>query len=206
MNDQQFEKPKYKDGNIDGNKRINFDEKAFLRRERRLKLLFKNLQIPIRFIGDKNIPAMIIENNIVISAFVKNFDIIFTDKPSQGNHLLRVKLTQNNINDKDVLIQIYQALLVAEHRKTYRIQLNQTLNKMYLSGYNFLDKKMDYGRYPVFSQINPKVYFNKEVAEYTISQIQNNDKGDYSMSTCREEVCIEEYYEKFKVSNLYKEI
>ena len=202
MNDQQFEEPKNKDGNIDGNKIINFDEKAFLRRERRLKILFKNLQIPIRLIGNPNSPAMLIKDSIVISAFVKNFDIIFTDIPSQGVYLLRIKLTHKNINDKDILGSIYQALLISEHKKTYRIQLNNTPTKMYLSGYNFLDKKTDYGRYPVFSQINPKVYFQKEIAEDTILKIQNNDKGYYDMSTYTEEVNIEKYYAKFQTSTL----
>lgn len=196
MNDQ-FEKPKGVDGNIDGNKKINFDQSSFERRKYRLNLLFENLHLPVRTIGNDNSPAFILDDNLRLSVFVRNFELIFTDVPDQGDHLLKVKLTMKNINDKQLWVQIYQALIVSTHRPVHRIQLDDTHINMFLSGYNFLNKKTSYGRYPVFSQINPKIYFSESSAIEQINSINESDIGYYNLSTYIEPIRIETYFDNF---------
>lgn len=192
MNDE-LEKPKDENGEVDGNKIVNFDKSSFERREYRLKLLWKNLRLPIRSIGNENTPAFILKDSLVLSAFVRNFELIFTDVPKRGEHILKIKLTMNNINTKHIWTQIYQALIVSVHRPAYRIQLDD--GKMFLSGYNFINKKLSYGRYPVFSQINPKVYFSEAAALEQIDNINELDLGKYNLSTYIEQVKIEDYFD-----------
>lgn len=129
------------------------------KRNRRLNYAFSAMDGQVRIIGDPETPALIYNDTIVISAYVKNFDLIFTDKPKGGNQIAKFKLLHNfKFERKEVLSLIQRA----EHRTVYRVQFLKS--SLFLAGWNFTDRDNRTGRYPVFARLNPKVYFSEEKA------------------------------------------
>ncbi len=156
------EKPLDSQGNVDGNKKVRFNESAMLRRKIRLEKFFKDIGFKVRLIGNPNTPAIILEESICVSAYVHNFDLIFTDVPSHGKHIYKVKLEQNPLVDID---EIYRVLMISTHRPVYSICYAST--DLFLAGYNFIDKKTSFGKYPVFARKGKgtKIYFDRTYAE-----------------------------------------
>lgn len=160
--DFDFEKPLDKQGYINGNKLIKFNENAMLRRKIRVEHLFKNLGFKVRLIGNPNTPAIIVDESICVSAYMHNFNLIFTDIPSHGNQIYKLKLEHNpNI----IADEIYRVLMTSQHRPVFCIRYGST--DLYLAGYNFIDKKTNFGKYPVFARKGKgtKIYFDIEYAE-----------------------------------------
>lgn len=137
-------------------------EEIIKRRNLRIKNFFKICEMSIRLIGDKNSPAMIINDKYVINAYIHNFELRFTDNPVQGNIIYTVKLTEKPNFDKN---KVMSCINDHEKRQLYKIRLNNSKPTLYLSGYNFLNKEESEGRYPVFSSYIPKVYFSEERAK-----------------------------------------
>jgi hypothetical protein len=135
-------------------------DEAIQRRNKRLLNFFIDSGIPVRLIGDDNCPAVVYKEKYVLSCYVKNFDLIFTDKPKEGSEVTRVKLQQGVSFPKEDLVKLLDN---CEHRKVYRVKVKGT--SLFLSGYNFLDKQNSEGRYPVFSKFGSKIYFSQEYAE-----------------------------------------
>ena len=141
-------------------------EDVIYRRKNFIYTLFNNLQIPIRLIGNPNTPAILMHNKYILSAYVHNFELNFVDKPYNGNILYTLKLNNKVINNKDIYPQIIKIIGQAEHRTIFKIQYKNT--NLFLSGYTFVEnfehnKDPKYMK-PVFSHINPKVYFDKNSA------------------------------------------
>ncbi len=135
-------------------------EKDIARRNKRLLTYFRTSGIDVRLIGNENCPAVVYKEKYVLSCYVKNFDLIFTNKPYEGEEVSRIKLIHGAVAEKDDLIKL---LDTCEHRRAFRVKIQNA--ELYLSGYNFLDKEALEGRYPVFSRFNGKIYFDKEYAE-----------------------------------------
>lgn len=140
------------------------------RRNQRLDEFFKLLNLPIRTIGNKNHPAFVYEEKYILNAYVHNFELRFTDNCNQGNVVYMVKLTEKPLFDKNKIMSCIENY---DKREVKKISLSNTIGnpKLYLSGYNFLNKKEKLGRYPVFSAYIPKVYFTEENAESVLSEL-----------------------------------
>lgn len=135
----------------DINRRNNLLKAFFSSIERNIIVLVKNI----------NIPCIIVDYAVVLSAYVKNFDLIFTDKPFNGEEVLKFKLTPNSrLSD----IELDAILEKYEHRSVYRVK--QPESNLFLVGYNFKDKEINTAdnRYPVFAKFGMKIYFDKEYA------------------------------------------
>lgn len=131
------------------------------RRNKRLFLFFKDSGVDeIRLIGNENCPAVLYKERFVLSCYVKNFELIFTNQPQQGEEVARIKLHHGARTEKSELIKLLDN---CEHRKVYRVKMRDA--ELYLAGYNFVDKENVDGRYPVFARFNTKVYFDREYAE-----------------------------------------
>lgn len=129
------------------------------RRNKRLLTLFKHNGFNVRLIGDPQKPAVIWDEEYCISGFAKNFDFHFTSQPFDGEVIRTVKLTENVTS---VRAEIEEALESAEHRKVFKVVLENT--PLFLVGYNYIDPDNSVGRYPVFAQHKPKIYFTEDKA------------------------------------------
>lgn len=149
-------------------------EKVIAKRNKRLErffnLLFEGTDIEFRIIGDKNCPAVIVNEEYCLSCYVHNFDLHFTNMPQNGEIVYSVKLQHNQQMDKE---KLYQILEETEHRKVYKIEYGES--GLFLAGYNFLDKENCEGRYPVFSRNHPKIYFDKTYAESIVADYEQQD-------------------------------
>ncbi|WP_127846181.1 hypothetical protein [Psychroflexus aestuariivivens] len=148
-------------------------DRAIKRRNRKLQNFFDNLfpeiigtDVNISIIGNENTPAIIIDHRKVLSCYVHNFDLRFTDLPSGGEIMHEEKLTWEMNPDHEKIRQWFHE---AQHRSCYKVKVKGT--DLYLAGYNFLkrDKENPKGRYPVFAPYGFKYYFTKEKAEEIVT-------------------------------------
>lgn len=138
------------------------------RRNNRLKLFWDSLDFDIRIIGDKNKPVIILDNQKILSCYVHNFDLIFLTK-HDGDEVFRLKLTAivPDITDTD----FWYWLNKCNHNRCYSIGVvNSNLR---LCGYNFREVNGVPVKYPVFSEYDFKLYFNKKKAENIINWFNN---------------------------------
>lgn len=134
-------------------------DKVVAKRNRRLKEFFAAFSIKVRIIGDKNAPSVIWNDECALSCYVHNFNLHFTDEPFNGKIIKTFKLTEEV---KAEMEDIKYAIGNANHRPVYKIYLKGSTPNLYLCGYNYEDKQNSIGRYPVFSAVEPKIYFSKE--------------------------------------------
>jgi hypothetical protein len=142
--------------------------KVVKRRNDKLKKLFAENGFNIRLIGDPQKPAIVMNEDILLSAFVKNFYLHFTKEPFSDEIVNTIKLYYQVTINKNELEQTIDA---CEHRKVYKIKLANVEPELYLVGYNFLDKDNEVGRFPVFGPHKPKVYFKEEFAVKRANEI-----------------------------------
>lgn len=144
------------------------------RLDRFFLLFFEGTDTQYRIIGDKNSPAVIVDESWCMSCFVKNFDLNFTDKPNHGQIVATVKLQKDQIVEHGLISDI---IANAEHRPVFRIKYSGT--DLYLAGYNFINKVDKEGKYPVFSKKHAKIYFNKEYAQQIVESLD-----EYPVTVC----------------------
>ena len=113
-----------------------------------------------RIIGNPNHPMIIMDDKYCLSAYVKNFELFFVNKPHQGEIIYSIKLTHSLDFNID---KVLSCLNNSEHRKLYKILYDGT--DLYVSGHNSQDKLDNSTMYPVFSRFNMKLYFSKENAQ-----------------------------------------
>jgi hypothetical protein len=89
------------------------------RRNFYLKSFFSINGINITLMGDRNNPLIVMQDNIVLSCYAHNFELIFKDDTHNGNEVFRVKLKANPIEIKRKLLQWINS---AKHRKIYLFQ------------------------------------------------------------------------------------
>lgn len=154
----------------------SIDKESIEKRNNRLLRFFQAVygSKSVMIIGDPNKPAVILMGNensaSVISCYVHNFTLIFTDSPTQGNHVYSVTLTEKACKhpDKEEVMRIVDS---SKHRSVYRVKMKE--KNLFLSGYNFMDRTVEETKYPVFSRFGMKVYFNKETAERVVEQFSD---------------------------------
>lgn len=135
-------------------------EEMVARRNKRLKNLFARNEVNVRLVGDEQKPAVIMDESVVLSCYVKNFDLHFTQEPFSDTIVKTVKLKHEPEITRQELQDVIEA---CKHRPVYRIVMKNT--ELYLVGYNYLNSEDSVGRYPVFAKHKPKVYFDKTYAE-----------------------------------------
>ncbi len=122
--------------------------------------LFSRHGLNVRLVGDDQKPAVIMDESVVLSCYVKNFDLHFTKEPFSDEIVRTVKLK----HDPEItLLEIQEVIEQCRHRPVFRILLKGT--DLYLVGYNYLNSEDSVGRYPVFAKHKPKVYFDRSYAE-----------------------------------------
>ena len=131
------------------------------KRNERLLNLFNHYGINVRLIGDVEKPAIILDDAWSLSCWVRNFDLVVNDAPRGGNTIATFKLRAVVGSETDMLKDWVKN--ESFHRRVYRVALGGS--GLYLAGHNFKNRRDRTGRYPVFSRVNPKVYYTKEKAE-----------------------------------------
>ena len=148
------------------------------RRNKRIEAFFKLVGISVRVIGDENSPAIVYDDTCILNAYVHNFELRFTDNHNDGNIIYTVKLTESPNFDKN---RVMNCINDYEKRPVYKVAVKGSNPRLYLSGYNFLNRTEKLGRYPVFSAYAPKVYFTKEKTDEICDEL--NVDG-YSLESC----------------------
>jgi len=143
------------------------------RRNARIIKLFAHYNIPIRLIGEVEKPAIILNDEWLLSCWARNFDLVLNDAPWDGEEMKVIKLTDKVEPDSEILKDY--AFNEKYHRRVFKVVLKGS--GLYLAGYNFQNRRESTGRYPVFSRINPKIYFTKEKAQQLCDQLA---KENYS--------------------------
>jgi hypothetical protein len=145
-------------------------EEMVARRNKRLKSLFSRNGVNVRLVGDDQKPAVIMDESVVLSCYVKNFDLHFTKEPFSDEIVKTVKLK----HDPEITrYEIQEVIELCKHRPVFRILL--TNSDLYLVGYNYLNSEDSVGRYPVFAKHKPKVYFDRSYAEKVAESL--NEEG-----------------------------
>lgn len=135
-------------------------EEMVARRNKRLKNLFSRNDVNVRLVGDDQKPAVIMDESVVLSCYVKNFDLHFTLEPFSDEIVKTVKLK----HDPEITrLELQEVIESCKHRPVFRVLLQGT--DLFLVGYNYLNSEDSVGRYPVFAKHKPKVYFDKSYAE-----------------------------------------
>ncbi len=144
-------------------------EEMVARRNKRLKSLFSRNGVNVRLVGDEQKPAVIMDESVVLSCYVKNFDLHFTKEPFSHEIVKTVKLKHE---PEITRFELQETIELCKHRPVYRILLNKS--ELFLVGYNYLNSEDSVGRYPVFAMHKPKVYFDRTYAE----KVADNLKED----------------------------
>lgn len=142
------------------------------RRNGLLKKVFSKLKLPIRIVGDKNKPAIIYAEEYCINAYCHNFELRFTDAPFDGQIVYTIRLEDEMNIDID---KVKKLVLDSKGKKVFKISLNETTANLYLCGYNFIDRDINKGKYPVFSAYEPRVYFNEDKANEVAKELNSQE-------------------------------
>lgn len=148
-------------------------EEMVARRNKRLKSLFSRNGVNVRLVGDEQKPAVIMDESVVLSCYVKNFDLHFTQEPFSDEIVKTVKLKHE---PEITRYELQETIELCKHRPVYRILLSGT--ELYLVGYNYLNSEDSVGRYPVYAKHKPKVYFDRSYAEKVA---ENLDEEGYEI-------------------------
>jgi hypothetical protein len=135
-------------------------EEMVERRNKRLVYLFTSNGINVRIVGDPEKPAVIQDEKVLLSCFVKNFNLHFTKEPFSDEIVKVVKLKQE---PEITRYELEEVLGQCTHRPVFKLKLANT--DLFLVGYNYINSEDSVGRYPVFAKHKPKVYFNLQYAE-----------------------------------------
>lgn len=134
------------------------------RRNARLLSLFTHNNMNVRLVGDPQKPAVIYNEEQVLSCYVKNFDLIFTREPFSEEIIRTIKLKSMPEVTRRELEELIE---ICTHRPVYKVKLKNC--GLYLVGYNYLNSHDGVGRYPVFARHKPKVYFEQAYATKVIA-------------------------------------
>lgn len=146
-------------------------EKILVKRNKQLLQFFTNNGYDVRLVGEKQKPSVILNEMVVLSCHVKQFDLIFTKEPFNSEIIKIFKL-------KDELVpssrEIQETIEMSTHRHIYKLKL--VGHDMYVVGFNTKnsDAVIEKESYPVFGKHNPKVYFDREyIDKVAISLIKD---------------------------------
>ena len=133
-------------------------------RNYKIKKLIERLGLDIRLIGDRDNPCMILDNNIKISAMIKDNIIIFFHAPRNSKPALVFDL--DNPMSHNTVEVIKEIINNSEHDKVYRIWSEQW--GMYLVGVDYENRLEKKDPFPVMSDKKPKIFLRESNAKRSI--------------------------------------
>jgi hypothetical protein len=149
-------------------------EEIVSRRNKQLLSFFTMHGYNVRIVGDDHKPSVILDETVLLSCYVKNFDLCFTKEPLGDEIVKCFKLkTEPDVSK----LELQEAIEQCTHRPVYKVKLANT-DDMFLVGYNYIDGKEPAEKYPVFAKHKPKVFFDME---YTVRLVESLGKDNYSL-------------------------
>lgn len=146
-----------------GKKTESFD---FAKRNILLLRFFKIIfpKNDIRIVGKEISPAVVIDFDYVLSCYTHYYELRFTNKNYKGDVLFTLELIDDVKKIVFDIDKIKDWHTISQHRKINKIYLESDSTKapLYLIGWNFKNKITKEGKYPVFGEYEPKIYFTKE--------------------------------------------
>lgn len=155
--------------------RNNSIDELVIRRNKRLLNFFTRHGLDVRLVGDNQKPVVILNDNIVLSCYVKNYDLHFVKDPETQEIVKSFTLKEDSAISK---LEVVEAIEMCSHQRAYRIKHKDS--GLYLVGYNYFedDSAGSGERYPVFGKHKVKVYFQKE---YALSLIERFERDNYNL-------------------------
>lgn len=123
----------------------------------KVKEIFSFYNLNIRMLSGITMPALILDNTIALSCFIKENNLILLNQPKAGNEVYRIDLSDDNYYHLEEIINTW--ITQFEHRKLFKVSLSGT-ELSYCGFHEFKNKK-----YPIFSVINNSVFFSKKRAQ-----------------------------------------
>ena len=148
-------------------------------RNNRALEFFEKFNLPITIHGKTEAPFFVYKYKYVLSVYVKDNNLVFTDKPKDGNILLTI-----NIDDTEThRNKIIDAIEKGNMRKCWTICLLDDNNKeteLYITGFHYHDFINKIGKYPVFSLESKLICFSEKYAQEIISECEQS-KESYNL-------------------------
>lgn len=170
-NNESFKKKKFKKSSKKEFTKKDDSKEVYERRNRLLIKFFRLIDVPVRLVGNLNRPAIIYDEQVVLNAYVHNFELRFTDAPYDSNIIYTVELSENPKFDKNTVLK---CLSEYKARAIYKIYLKGSEPKLYLAGYNYLNKEEKLGRYPVFSAYNAIIHFTEDGVKTKVDELNTH--------------------------------
>lgn len=149
-------------------------EENISRRNKMLLKFFTLHNYDVRLVGDLKKPNVILNDLVVLSCYVMNFDLHFTKAPFSCEIVKSFKLKE----DSDIsCLELQEAIELGTHKPIYKVIHAQS--RLLLVGFNYIDRENSAGRYPIFGKHHPKVYFDKE---YAIKQVEELNGAGYTLN------------------------
>lgn len=140
------------------------------RRNKRLLQLFTNNGYDVRIVGDSLRPSVVLNEMVVLSCQVRNFDLHFTKEPFSDEIVKSFNL-KGDI--EDAKLELQEAIELGAHRPVYKVKLIGT--DMFLVGFNYIDPETPKGKYPVFAKHKPRLYFDKDYADRLVESLKEEN-------------------------------
>lgn len=141
------------------------------RRNFYIKQFFKKNGISVHLLGDMNNPLIVNEENIVLSCFANNFNLIFKDNSFEGNEIFSVKLKNEADLCKD---RLEYWIKTANHRKIYLFKSEEGMYyNRYVKEYN--------GKLALFSPSKELAYYVFQ-RQKAVEMVQNLKKDKIHLS------------------------
>lgn len=141
------------------------------RRNFYIKQFFKMNEISVHLLGDMNNPLIVNDENIVLSCFANNFNLIFKDNSFEGNEIFSVKLKNEADLCKD---RLEYWIKTANHRKIYLFKSEEGMYyNRYVKEYN--------GKLALFSPSKELAYYVFQ-RQKAVEMVQNLKKDKIHLS------------------------
>lgn len=141
------------------------------RRNFYIKQFFKMNEISVHLLGDMNNPLIVNDENIVLSCFANNFNLIFKDNSFEGNEVFSVKLKNEADLCKD---RLEYWIKTANHRKIYLFKSEEGMYyNRYVKEYN--------GKLALFSPSKELAYYVFQ-RQKAVEMVQNLKKEKIHLS------------------------
>jgi hypothetical protein len=116
--------------------------------------------INARLTGEDQKPYVVYNEAVLLSCYVKNFELYFVKEPN-SNDIVRSFKLNNQVGN--LTHELLETIGLCSHRPVYKIKLESPDN-FFLVGFNFRTENHISVKYPVFAKHKPNMYFNKEYA------------------------------------------
>lgn len=150
--------------------REDLPEKILENRNKLLSRFFTRNGYDVRLVGDKQKPSVILNEMVVLSCYTKHFELVFTKEPLGSAIIKTFNLREDNSSSER---EIQEIIEIGTHRHVYKLKL--VGQKLFLIGFNFKNKELALGRYPIFGKHHPMVFFDRAYAEKLVEGL--HDEG-----------------------------